>query len=186
MFKIRDIKTGVNESTINSNNVDTGDNKNNRVKIKGENNSQVTNKSEVNISFDPNKVVQNLVLELGSKQASLDKQLYKVRSECKQCFENSKKVYEALMDQYQEVQSKYSFEKQLWHPDKPFVYDASLIDDPNSVLLELKQKAYNAAKMMGVPFCEEHVQLGNSLQKLQIEIEALEKSIRLISESAKY
>lgn len=181
MFKITDNKTGITESSINSNNKDVGDNKNNKTKIKGNSNKQVNSKNEVNINFDPNKITQNLILELGNKQAALDKQLYKVRSECDDCFENSRIVYDGLMKKVREIQSQYSFEDQFWNKTNSFIHEADSLNDASSTLNELKQKAYAAAKMIGVPFCDKHTQLGIELQNLQIEIEALEKSIKLIS-----
>lgn len=78
--------------------------------MSNQNNNQ--NNNNISITYDPNTVLQNLILELSKKKASLTKQLNNLRLDCKLCSTNAYNVALKKAKQYDELQKKYDYEKQ--------------------------------------------------------------------------
>lgn len=140
--------------------------------MSSQNNNQ--NNNNINVIYDPNTVLQNLILELSKKKASLTKQLNNLRLDCKLCRTNAYNVALKKAEQYDELQKKYDYDKQLMN-GSPIIYNVS------PQLNQLKFEIENAKNMMGVPFCKNHIQLGRDLADLHIEIQSLEESINIFN-----
>lgn len=145
-------------------NVDVGNNKNNKSK-------KINKHWEINtINYDPNQVIVSLIKEIAKKEIKIHKKI-RVLKKCKECKKIINKVISNIDNSIEKLSEKYDLEKQ-WLSFKPIIKDVSpLIKD----LYKLKESVYDFC--IHELCCKKHQSLYETIELERIELKSLKESI---------
>ena len=147
-------------------NIDIGNNKNNKSK-------EIIKNSEINsFNYNPNEVTISLIKEIAKKESAIHKKI-QILKKCEECKKIVNEKLDYIDNLIKEISEKYDLETQLLNFNL-------VIKDPSQKINNLNKTKKLISDFLQDSSCKKHRKLYEIIELERVEVNSLKESISLL------